>query len=202
MIPAPRSGRHDDLPPYPATTLAAAKAGDRQAFAELWHAHYGEVFRYAYYRLSDRATAEDITSETFIRAINKIGTFGEAWGGGFPAWLVTIARNLIADRYKSSRHRMEISVEEMLDADRTVDGPELDVLERLQGAALRDAVTQLNELQRECIELRYLRGLTVAETAQAMGSNEGAVKALTWRALRTLGRLIRTDPALADAGTR
>ena len=51
-------------------------------------------------------------------------------------------------------------------------------------------VAKLNADQQECIQLRFLQGLSVAETALAMGKNEGAIKALQYRAVRTLGRLL------------
>jgi RNA polymerase sigma-70 factor, ECF subfamily len=203
VIPAQRTGRHDNAePPYTPATLAAAIAGDREAFAELWQAHRDFVFTYAYRRLPDYATAEDIASEVFVRALRCIGTFGEARGGGFPGWLTTITRNLIADRAKSSRHRREICTGELFDGDQVEYCLEDDVLLRLQDAAVRQAVARLNDLQRACIEARFLRGLNVAETARELGRNESAVKTLQYRAVRTLANLIATDPALADTGAR
>lgn len=201
MIPAQRTGQHDDDAPYTPATLAAASAGDAEAFAELWRAHYDDVFRYAYYRVRDHATAEDITSETFTRAMRRASTFTEPRGAGMIGWLITITRNLIADLYKSSRFRMEFPAGQMLDGDTIADGPDVDVLARIQDAALREAIARLNPDQRACIEARYLRQLSVAETAQALGKNEGAIKTLQYRATRTLGRLIAEDPALADAST-
>lgn len=205
MIPAQRT--HNAEPPYTPATLAAAIAGDRDAFAELWRAHHSEVRGFVGRRVPDRALAEDLTSETFARALRRIGTFDKPIGGGMGAWLITIARNLIFDHAKSSRHQREVVVGEMYDAEQlfsshAVEGPEDDVLTRLQNAAVREAIKRLNDQQRECVELRFLRGLSVAETAQELGRNEGAIKTLQYRAVRTLGRLIATDPALADAGAR
>lgn len=201
MIPGQRDGQHDAAPYSPAT-LAAARAASREAFAELWRAHHDTVFAYVYYRVRDHATAEDITSETFTRAMQHAATFVEPRGAGMIGWLITIARNLIADLRKSSRYRREFPSGGMFDGDLVVDGPEGDVLGRLQGAAVRAAISQLNPQQRACIEARYMHGLTVAETAQVLGKNESAVKTLTYRATRTLGRLIAADPALAEAGAR
>lgn len=198
MIPAPRSGQHDAAPYTPAT-LAAALAGNRDAFAELWRAHHDEVFRYAYYRLADHATAEDITSETFAKALRNVGGFGEIRGAGMIGWLITIARNLIADLYKSSRHRREFVIDVVPETDAVTNGPDVDVLAQLQSAAVREAISRLTDDQRACIEARYLRGLSVAQTAQALGKNESAIKALQYRAVRTLGRLIDSDAALAEA---
>ena len=70
------------------------------------------------------------------------------------------------------------------------DGPESSVLEAMQNKVLLEAVKQLNAEQQECIVLRFLQGLSVAETAEAMGKNDGAIKALQYRAIRSLGRLL------------
>jgi RNA polymerase sigma-70 factor (ECF subfamily) len=169
--------------------INAAQAGDRDAFGELYRVYSDTVFRYVYYRVSTRALAEDLTSETFLRALRRITTF--TWQGrDFGAWLVTIARNLIADNFKSSRHRCEVSTGEMLDHDELEPSTEEVVGAILTNQILYNAVHQLNDQQRECVTLRFLQGLSVAETAQVMGKQEGAVKTLQYRAVRTLARLL------------
>lgn len=211
MIPAQRTAEHDAMPPPPPAAPAAgdgeseamvhlvrlAQEGSTDAFGELYRIYRDTVFRYVYYRVPSRPLAEDLTSEAFVRALRRITTF--SWQGrDFGAWLVTIARNLIADHFKSSRYRREFSTGEMFDNDETAESPEVDVLTRLQNAALREAIGRLSPAQGACIEARFLRGLSVAQTAQELGKNEGAIKTLQYRATRTLGRLIADDPALAD----
>jgi RNA polymerase sigma-70 factor, ECF subfamily len=169
-----------------------AQDGDGEAFAQLYDNYFDTVYRYIYYRVGGRAVAEDLTSETFLRALRRIGTF--TWQGrDFGAWLVTIARNLVADHFKSSRFRLEVTTGEMLDANEVESSPEDCVLEALSNAALLDAVHKLNPQQQECVTLRFLQGLSVAETAQIMGKNEGAIKTLQYRAVRTLARLLPED---------
>jgi RNA polymerase sigma-70 factor (ECF subfamily) len=169
-----------------------AQEGSADAFGELYRIYCDTVFRYIYYRVSTRALAEDLTSETFVRALRRITTF--SWQGrDFGAWLVTIARNLVADHFKSSRHRMEVSTGEMLDSNEVEASPEESVLEHLSNEALLDAVHRLNDQQRECVTLRFLQGLSVAETADIMGKNEGAIKTLQYRAVRTLARLLPAE---------
>jgi len=68
--------------------------------------------------------------------------------------------------------------------------PEGEVLASMQNAVLLEAVRKLNPEQQECIALRFLQGLSVAETAAVMGKNEGSIKALQYRAVRSLGRLL------------
>ncbi|MFJ6212409.1 ECF subfamily RNA polymerase sigma factor, BldN family [Streptomyces sp. NPDC092296] len=169
-----------------------AQAGESEAFGRLYDHYADTVYRYIYYRVGGRATAEDLTSETFLRALRRIGTF--TWQGrDFGAWLVTIARNLVADHFKSSRFRLEVTTGEMLDANEVERSPEDSVLESLSNAALLEAVHKLNPQQRECVTLRFLQGLSVAETARVMGKNEGAIKTLQYRAVRTLARLLPSD---------
>ncbi|MFI5619710.1 ECF subfamily RNA polymerase sigma factor, BldN family [Streptomyces sp. NPDC051567] len=169
-----------------------AQAGEAEAFGRLYDQYSDTVYRYIYYRVGSKATAEDLTSETFLRALRRISTF--TWQGrDFGAWLVTIARNLVADHFKSSRFRLEVTTGEMLDANEVERSPEDSVLESLSNAALLEAVRKLNPQQQECVTLRFLQGLSVAETARVMGKNEGAIKTLQYRAVRTLARLLPDD---------
>ncbi|MFE7774456.1 ECF subfamily RNA polymerase sigma factor, BldN family [Streptomyces sp. NPDC057445] len=169
-----------------------AQAGEADAFGRLYDQYSDTVYRYIYYRVGGKATAEDLTSETFLRALRRISTF--TWQGrDFGAWLVTIARNLVADHFKSSRFRLEVTTGEMLDANEVERSPEDSVLESLSNAALLEAVRKLNPQQQECVTLRFLQGLSVAETARVMGKNEGAIKTLQYRAVRTLARLLPDD---------
>ena len=169
-----------------------ARDGDPEAFGQLYDRYVDLVYRYVYYRVGTTALAEDLTSETFLRALRRLATF--TWQGkDFGAWLVTIARNLVADHYKSGRYRLEISTADMLDADRAEAGPERAVLGAVTSAALLDAVRRLGAEQQECVMLRFLQGLSIAEAALAMGKTEGAIKALQYRAVRALARLLPAD---------
>ena len=178
-----------------AITLALvqrAQAGEADAFGELYDRYVSLVYRYIYYRVGTAQVAEDLTSETFLRALRRISTF--TWQGrDVGAWFVTIARNLIADHYKSGRYRLELTTDDVVASGATQlvqDGPEDSVLDAMQNKVLLEAVKQLNPEQQECIVLRFLQGLSVAETAEAMGKNDGAIKALQYRAVRALGRLL------------
>ncbi|HEY7222710.1 MAG TPA: sigma-70 family RNA polymerase sigma factor [Micromonosporaceae bacterium] len=170
-----------------------AQDGDTDAFGQIYHRYLDTVHRFIYFRVGNRQLAEDLTAETFLRALKRIGSV--TWQGrDLGAWLVTIARNLVADYFKSGRHRFELPTSDVLDADAEERGPEgspeAAVVDHITNVALLTAVRQLNREQRECIILRFLQGFSVAETAQAMGKNEGAIKALQYRAVRALHRLL------------
>lgn len=165
------------------------QAGDAEAFGRLYDHYVPLVHRYAYHRVGDRATAEDVTSETFVRALRRIDSL-TFQGRDVGAWLVTIARNIIRDQVKSSRFRLEVSTADMRDADRATDGPEDAVLQHLTNEQLLACVRLLGSEQQECIVLRFLHGLSVSETAEIMGKKDGAIKALQHRAVRRLASLL------------
>jgi RNA polymerase sigma-70 factor (ECF subfamily) len=171
--------------------VSAAQAGDGEAFGQLYDRYVDVVHRYVVYRVNNHSLAEDLTSETFLRALRRISSY--TWQGrDFGAWLVTIARNLIADHFKSSRYKLELATSDLVEAgaERSSDGPEDEVLTGITNATLIDAVKKLGTEQQECIVLRFLQGMSVAETATILGKNENAIKALQYRAVKALGRML------------
>jgi RNA polymerase sigma-70 factor, ECF subfamily len=170
----------------------AAQQGDTSAFGRLYDRYVDVVFRYVLFRVGDRELAEDVTSETFLRALRRIGSVSYQ-GRDVGAWFVTIARNLVLDHVKSSRFRLEVATAEVDDSRRVEFGPEQQVISKVTTTALLQCVEQLGDDQRECIVLRFLQGLSVAETAEVMHRNEGAVKALQHRAVRRLAQLLPAE---------
>lgn len=166
-----------------------AQRGDRQAFGRLYDEYGDTVFRYVYYRVGSRDMAEDLTSETFLRALRRIGTISYQ-GRDIGAWFVTIARNIILDHLKSARNRLEVTTADTVEGDQREPSPESAVVELLTNERLMAAVNQLGDEQRECVMLRFIQGFSVAETAAVMGKNDGAIKALQHRAVRKLAELV------------
>jgi len=170
-----------------AALVELAQGGDADAFGLLYERYVDLVYRYIYVRVGSSHVAEDLTSETFIRALRRIDSF--SWQGkDIAAWFVTIARNLITDNAKSARFRMEVTTADMIDADRRVEGPENEVLANLRDTRLFEAIKTLKAQQAECLVLRFMHGLSLAETALVIGKSEGAVKQLQLRAVRALHR--------------
>nr|MCW2727305.1 polymerase subunit sigma-70 [Aeromicrobium sp.] len=195
---APSSGGqspHDDHDPA-ATRLRAlvdlAKQGDAEAFGQLYDHYVTGVFRFIYYRVGSRQLAEDLTSETFVRGLRAIQRFN--WQGkDFGAWLTTIARNLVADHFKSSRSRLEIVTDTIPEGRTHAGSPEQEVLALISNEMLFDAVRSLPPEQRDCILMRFIQGLSIAQTAAALGRSEGAIKQLQLRAVRSLAKSVPED---------
>ncbi len=169
--------------------VQAAQAGDGEAFGKLYDQYVDLVYRFIYFRVNDRALAEDFTSETFLRALRRISSITYQ-GRDIGAWFVTIARNIIYDNTKSARNRLEVSTGEFYESAEFEPSPETSVIDSLTSETLIAGIKRLNDEQRECVVLRFIHGLSVSETAAAMGKNDGAIKALQHRAIRKLGDLV------------
>jgi len=175
------------LGPVP-DVIERARSGDRGAFAELYDLHVDSVYRYLLYRVREPSDAEDLTSEVFTRAFANIHRY--RWQGkSFLAWLYTIARNAVTDRRRRDRPTMDLDdafgiMEEGPTAhERAVHGEAVD--------ALRGAVKHLTTEQQEVIVLRFVENLSSRQVAQVLGKNEGAIRALQFRALGRLRKLLQ-----------
>jgi RNA polymerase sigma-70 factor (ECF subfamily) len=180
--------------------VAAAQAGDREAFGQLYLRYQSMVERFVSGRVSDWAAAQDLTSETFARAWRRIDSVSDqGQGRDVGAWLTTIARNLVSNRAASARQRCEqpaaVLPEPRAGIGREVVTPEEEVLAGLDrveaGRVVARGVAGLSPVQRHCIELRDLQGCSIAETAAVMGRTPGAVKTLHHRARARLTRELR-----------
>lgn len=176
-----------------------AQAGDRAAFGAIYEQYQDQVFRFLFYKTQDRQTAEDLTADVFVRALNHLDSV--TWQGrDIGAWLKTIARNLAIDLFKSARYRLDTAVGDVFDDMFDVDTlrrwhprderPDHACQDSARNRSVHEAVAKLtSSQQREVIQLRFFEGLSVPETAARMGLNVGAIKALQIRAIRSLRRL-------------
>jgi RNA polymerase sigma-70 factor (ECF subfamily) len=166
-----------------------ARGGDCEAFGQLYDHYQPSVYRFLYYRTRSQTLAEDLTSETFLRALRNVAGF--RWQGkDFGAWLMTIARNLCIDHFKAGRNRLELTTEDMGAYDGATEGPEHEVLAGLTNQVLLDGLRKLSGEQRDCLIMRFLQGLSITETARGLGRSEGAVKQLQLRGVRNLAKLV------------
>ncbi|MDO8491697.1 MAG: sigma-70 family RNA polymerase sigma factor [Dehalococcoidia bacterium] len=173
-----------------------ARAGDSAAFTSIYEIYFDRVYRYIAIRTSNRTDAEDLTEQVFLRCVESIG--GYKWRGApFAAWLFRIAHNLLIDHHRKGKGRETVPLEDFMGVDET--DPDEAVELKLDVERLRRAMPRLTEAQRQAIACRFIAELSIAETAQAMGKSEGAVKALQHSGLLALRRIM-TRPA-GDTGT-
>ncbi|MFT4299250.1 MAG: sigma-70 family RNA polymerase sigma factor [Aeromicrobium sp.] len=195
QTPAGGSPGEPDLDPEAQRLRALvdlATSGDAEAFGQLYDHYVNGIYRFIYYRVGSAQLAEDLTSETFVRGLRAISRF--SWQGkDFGAWLTTIARNLITDHFKSSRARLEIVSDAVPETKKSPPTPEEEVLTLVSNEMLREAINTLPQEQRDCILMRFMQGLSIAQTAAALGRSEGAVKQLQLRAVRRLAKNMPED---------
>lgn len=181
----------DAFGPVP-DVIERARNGDRGAFAELYDTHVDSVYRYLLYRVREPADAEDLCSEVFTRAFANIHRY--RWQGkSFLAWLYTIARNAVTDRRRRDRPTVEIDNAFGLAADGPTAHDHAVHAEAVD--ALRGAVRHLTSEQQDVLVLRFVENRSSREVAKILGKNEGAIRALQFRALGRLRKLLRDEPA-------
>ena len=181
-------------------TVDRARAGDQQALADLYDWYMPRVYRYAVARLGNVSEAEDLTEEVFLKMLGAIGDF--RWKDvPFSSWLFRIAHNHVASHFRRNAQRggaMYQIPEDMADWRHDLATA---VEERITMQEVREAAQQLPEAQREVIALRFAVGLSIADTAKALGKREGNVKALQHKAVAKLQKmLIPADERGRQAG--
>lgn len=166
----------------------AARAGDEQALSELYTLYFPRVYRYILARTGNTYDAEDLAEEVFIRVIEAIERF-EWREAPFSAWLFRIAHNaVISQRRKDGARGKSTQLAEGLATESA--GPEELVETRLTLNDIMKAAEKLPEAQRQVIALRFAAGLSVAETARAMGKGEGNVKVIQHKAIVKLREMM------------
>lgn len=177
--------------------MRAAQLGEGWACSRLYAELSGPVT--SYLRRQGAGEPDDVASETFIHVFERLGSFsGDE--GGFRSWVFTIAhRRLIDERRRRSRRLPSVDlsgVPEPVASDRAESGA--------MAAEADDTVAAhlavLSEPQRDVVLLRVVAGLTVEETADAVGRSRDAVRQLQHRGLRVLEHRLRECPPSSRDG--
>lgn len=165
-----------------------ARAGDEQALSELYLTYFPRVYRYILARTGNSHDAEDLAEEVFMRVLEAIERF--QWREApFSAWLFRIAHNaVISQRRKETARGKSGPLSDSLPVDSA--GPDELVENRLALNEVMAAAQKLPEAQRQVIAYRFGAGLSVAETAQAMGKGEGNVKVIQHKAIAKLREMM------------
>ena len=157
----------------PDDVVARAREGDEGAWETLFDLHYARLFRFFRARLSSSEQAEDLASNVFMEAFRSIQNF--TWQGKpFEAWLFGIAKHQLASYYRSQK---QVLTDVEL-------GAEPAVRDEFIAVEIRDILERLPLEYRVALELRFIVGLSGAETAEVMGRSHGALRSLLFRAVK------------------
>ena len=194
-----RSG--SDAQPSVDEAVGRAQKGDAAAFAVLYEDYYDRIFRYVSFKTGNSLEAEDITAEVFVKMLESIDSF--KWQGyQFSSWLFRIAHNLVVDHFRKRGRRHIVALDDA-PAAATEYNPDLDrkLDVDMSMVPVQEAMKDLTDLQREVISLRFAAGLSVAETARAVGKKDNAVKALQHAGIKKLRGILSAEVSV-PAGAR
>jgi len=176
-----------------ARLIKRIQRGDADAFGQLYYRYHDPVYAYVLRQTGSPADAEDITAGVFLYVLENIGGF--TWrGAGFAAWLFRIAHNDVVDYFRRhGKGSREVTLtEEILERPASIR-----VEEQAEMAwdeqRLRDAITTLSEDQQQVVLLKLMMNFSNRQVGAVLGKSEGAVKALTHRALLALRKKMEPE---------
>ncbi len=165
-----------------AVIVVRAQAGDSEAFGLLYDHYLDPIYRFIYYKVFSREVAEDLASDTFMKALKRLNSYN-ADRGRFNSWLYQIARNTVVDYYRTKKET--VSIDDVFDLGHDERTPEqFDALAGL--AKVEEYLRTLPARQREIITLRIWEGKSFDEIASILGGTEGSVKMAFSRSIRQL----------------
>ena len=165
-----------------------AQKGDRGALEELYLIHFDRIYSYLHVSVGNRHDAEDLTTQTFLKMLEKIGSF--KWQSApFSAWLFRIAHNLAMDHFRARRRwQPEEEVPEPVgDAEPSA---ELKAMQTIGRESMLKLIDKLSPEQQQVLTLKFVFNLPNAEVASILDKTEGAIKSLQHRALVSLQKQI------------
>lgn len=161
---------------------------ESKSIEEVCLATWEPLYRFIYYKVQNREEAEDVTQETYFKAISYIQK-NNVKVDKHLSYLKTVALNIIRDRWRQSKRQgTKVNLEAINPEDIAVEDSTEVVA---QQALIQDALKLLSEEQRIVIELRILKGYSVAETAQKMNKKENSLRVLQYRALKNLAEILK-----------
>lgn len=166
------------------------RSSKEAALAALYDEYYDKIAHYIFVRLGNRAEAEDLAGEVFLKALESLDSYKEK-GIPMQAWLFKIAHNLFVDYVRQAVKRKTVpidTVEVVSESD-----PQATAEINVQLAKLASALNQLNPAQRQVIELRFFGGLTSEEAGRILNKSSGAVREMQSAAIKHLRKLLHEE---------
>ncbi len=161
-----------------------AQQGDRGALEELYLIHFDRIYSYLHVSVGNRHDAEDLTTQTFLKMLEKINKF--RWQSApFSAWLFRIAHNLAMDHFRATRRWQSEEEPPEPEPDDTTSA-EAGALESIGRRSMLELIEDLSPEQQQVLTLKFVFNFANAEAATILGKTEGAIKSLQHRALASL----------------
>ena len=166
------------------TVLEQARHLEPKALAKLSQYCYPRIFRYIYYRVNNSADVEDLVSEVCLKMVRSI----QSQNGSFDAWIFRVASNVVTDYYR--RRAVRRTVEPINDSIENVRDGTNEINNLLDHQELRQMLAHLTDEQQQVIIFKFIEGYGNDEIADMLGKSVEAVRALQFRALTALRKLL------------
>ncbi len=165
------------------------KRKDKDAFIKSYDLYLNDIYRFIYFKVSNREEAEDLTSQTFLKTWNYIqdGNLNEY--GSLKSLLYRVARNLVIDYYREKSRKNTISLDNYEKADSLLDEKQnIKKIAELSSDMNRiyAMIKELKDEYREVIVMRYINELSIGEIADTMDKSNGNIRVMIYRALKIL----------------
>ncbi len=157
--------------------------GNKTAFLEIYDTYFLKIYNYIFYRTFNQADAEELTSQTFLSALENIERY-EYRNIPLGVWLIKIASNAISDLYR--KRGVTVDWEDPEKYESHEPSPETAVLLKVEKEQLLEELQALPAMQEQALVLRYLQDLSYKEISEIMDKTEGSVKQLLHRGLGNL----------------
>jgi len=170
------------------------RRGDREALEELYLIHFDRIYGYLHVSVGNGHDAEDLTTQTFLKMLEKIGGF--QWRSApFSAWLFRIAHNLAMDHFRA-RRRWQSEKEVPEPPGEEEPSAELAAMRTIGRESMLKLIEGLSPEQQQVLTLKFVFNLPNAEVAVILDKTVGAIKSLQHRALVSLQKQIAHREAL------
>ena len=166
------------------------RSSKETALAAVYDEYYDKIARYILVRIGDRAEAEDLAGEVFLKALQSLDSYKER-GIPMQAWLFKIAHNLVVDYLRKASKRKTVPIDTVQIV--TEEDPQTIVETRMELARVARALDQLTPTQRQVIELRFFGELTSEEAGRILNKSSGAVREMQSAAIRQLRKLLNVE---------
>ena len=164
---------------------AAIPSSTAELFGRLYEQYLPRIFQYVSYRVGDRTTAEDLTSDIFNKALTNFTRY-DSRKASFSTWIFSIARNTLIDYYRGRSREQKLQEEADLGVLPFSTSPEEEASRSEEVHKLRDCLSLLNPNEQELISLKFSSEMTNREISQITGLSESNVGTILCRAVRKL----------------
>ena len=171
-----------------------AQDGNTEAFGQLYDAYMERIYRFVYFRVEDQQTAEDITSQVFLKAWSNLDRFSFN-RTPYLAWLYTIAHNAVIDHYRTRKVTTALDDVQLSQPDHS-EAVENDIDLTAEMQSVKTALQALTDDQQKVLTLKFIEGMSNNEIAHQLRKREGAIRALQMRGLQALAKQLEEKMAL------